>query len=220
MSKVIIFSREFPSYHPMKGKPTYFVEQFLKQQKVNYLCNNYLDLLCKFNTKNIAEGKLSFKNMENFYLSLREKEDEKNQTIREGERFISGEIFSPRCWFGKPYRSPQIIFWEDTLIKFAWRITIEKHIEWYGDNRIFIGVMPTGHCLSDEEINKLAINDGFKNIENFFDWFPDCFYGQILSWKEKAINNNSSKSVCDHIRESDGLICTGGWCSKCNEIVN
>ena len=27
------------------------------------------------------------------------------------------------------------------------------------------------------------------------------------------------KPVCDHIRESDGMVCTGGWCSKCNSIV-
>ena len=27
------------------------------------------------------------------------------------------------------------------------------------------------------------------------------------------------KSVCDHIDEKSGMICTGGRCRKCNEIV-
>jgi hypothetical protein len=30
MSKVITFSRVFPSYHPKKGQPTYFVEKLYK----------------------------------------------------------------------------------------------------------------------------------------------------------------------------------------------
>ena len=30
---------------------------------------------------------------------------------------------------------------------------------------------------------------------------------------------NVTKSVCDHIRESDGMVCIGGRCPKCNEIV-
>lgn len=32
---------------------------------------------------------------------------------------------------------------------------------------------------------------------------------------EEAVENNS----CDHIRESDGMVCKGGRCVKCNQIV-
>lgn len=30
MAKVITFSRQFPSYHPKAGQPTYFVEKVLR----------------------------------------------------------------------------------------------------------------------------------------------------------------------------------------------
>jgi hypothetical protein len=33
------------------------------------------------------------------------------------------------------------------------------------------------------------------------------------------VKRNVIKSACDHVRELDGMMCTGGRCSKCNEIV-
>ena len=37
--------------------------------------------------------------------------------------------------------------------------------------------------------------------------------------REALRQPNVIKSVCDHIDEKSGLICIGGRCNKCNEIV-
>lgn len=36
--------------------------------------------------------------------------------------------------------------------------------------------------LSNQEIEDLAINDGFENIKDFFDWFNEDFEGKIIHW--------------------------------------
>lgn len=43
-----------------------------------------------------------------------------------------------------------------------------------------------GEPISDNEILKqLAINDGFKSVSDFFDYFPDGFQGKIIHWTNK-----------------------------------
>lgn len=36
--------------------------------------------------------------------------------------------------------------------------------------------------LNESEINSLAINDGFKSVEDFFKWFQSDFTGKIIHW--------------------------------------
>jgi hypothetical protein len=43
-----------------------------------------------------------------------------------------------------------------------------------------------GEIIIDNEILKqLAINDGFKSVSDFFDYFPDGFQGRIIHWTNK-----------------------------------
>ena len=179
MAKVIIFSRKFPAYHPKVGKQTFFVEQFLKQRGVNYSCDNYIQKLCGLNTVNMAKGKLSFEDIESFALSLQKKDDEKSHTIRGGNRFKTGEIFSPRCWFGKPYNTPKIIFWDDTEVKKTWKFEADKE-----------GVFSLNGKYVDATSSlwngtTIAENDGLSS-DDFLDWFPvgKELDGQIICWNE------------------------------------
>src|SRR6188768_2992687 len=105
MSKVLTFSRVFPSYHPRKGKPTYFVEQIQ-----NSLCSMNLP---------IYGGE---EDCPMWFLNSLTKENVgyKHHTIRGGNRFKAGDWFSPRVWSGKPYNSKQIIIAPDIQVKKVW----------------------------------------------------------------------------------------------------
>jgi hypothetical protein len=92
MSKVMTFSRMFPSYHPRKGEPTYFVEKILAS-----LGQSLADEYRLFNPR----------------LSL-DSFEPKHHTIRSGHRFKAGDLFSPRVWSGN---SKQIIIAPDIQVK-------------------------------------------------------------------------------------------------------
>lgn len=38
--------------------------------------------------------------------------------------------------------------------------------------------------LSIEEMNELALNDGFKNLDHFLEWFSEDFKGKIIHWTD------------------------------------
>lgn len=53
-------------------------------------------------------------------------------------------------------------------------------IEWqYGDS---IYVYVDNVVLLEEEVEKLALNDGFDTVEHFMAWFNKDFQGQIIHW--------------------------------------
>jgi hypothetical protein len=41
-----------------------------------------------------------------------------------------------------------------------------------------------GKWLDDYEIEKLALNDGFNSVKDFFDWFNEDFVGKIIHWTD------------------------------------
>lgn len=52
---------------------------------------------------------------------------------------------------------------------------------------IYLRVFINKKEIRQSEINKLAINDGFDNYEEFKDYFTNSglpFHGQIIGWKE------------------------------------
>lgn len=179
MARVINFSRQFPSYHPKVGRPTYFVEQILRGIGINYRSDSYIQKLCVLNTKNIANGKLSFEDIESFALSLQEKNNSKVHTMRSGSRFKSGDTFSPRCWFGRPYNSPQLIFWDDIEVIKTWKF--ENDI----DGVFYLNGKPVDVTSSICNGTSIAENDGLSG-EDFLDWFPvgNEINGQIICWDE------------------------------------
>ena len=92
MSRVITFSRHYPSYHPRKGELTYF------EYKV---CRSIWDL------KLFSDSDLIY--YPDFPAYVAYGHPPKCHTIRAGHRFKPGDWFSPRVWSGKPYNSKQII---------------------------------------------------------------------------------------------------------------
>lgn len=48
----------------------------------------------------------------------------------------------------------------------------------------FFRVIVDGKRLDDSDIMRLAINDGFDSVEDFFHWFDQPFKGKIIHWTE------------------------------------
>ena len=167
MSRVILFSRVFPAYHPRKGEPTFFVEKFLNSV--------YTDFGQELN-KHLYECKdkigLQIMKIIDF--------NPKGHTIRSGNRWKVGDKFSPRVWSGNPYQSKQIAIAPDIEIKKLWDIEIDIN-----------GVISiNGKYIEDASEKRLAKNDGLSEID-FFHWLiKPCmkkvkpFSGQIICWDE------------------------------------
>lgn len=175
MAKVTTFSRYFPKTHPSSGEPTYFVEQILHQQKVNYKSRKYFLCLLDLNRQKIDEGKLTRKDIMDFQDSLVDDvENFKHHTIRNGFRYKQDEYFSPRVWSKNPYNSPQIIFLPLTIIKKTYEIEIKEDFE----------ILLNGRCLGGVYNVLVANNDGlyWADFKNWFSKLP--FSGQIICWSE------------------------------------
>lgn len=176
MSNPITFSRKFPAYHPKAGKATYFVEKILNQQGIKYHCDEYLQMLLRLNTKNLFCKKLTFEDIESFHVSLQltDSKAQKSHTIRGGSRFYPASIISPRVWFGKPYRSPQIIFAPDMVVVKTWQFKEKQKAIFINDKSALF------------KCSELCENDGFTHLKDFLDWFGNMpFYGQIICWNNK-----------------------------------
>jgi hypothetical protein len=171
MSKVIIFSRAFPAYHPKAGEPTYFVEK----------------IWAYFLQKNSPMFPWWMKAMEDRGIaSVRDSYDynPKLHTIRAGYRWKVGDKFSPRVWSGKPYASKQITIAPDMEVKKVWDFEIDEN-----------GVIAIGGKYYFDEIDEfgfvgyeiLAANDGLSE-RDFLGWFkyPQPFDGQIICWDENV----------------------------------
>lgn len=171
MSRVITFSRTYPSYHPKAGQRTYFVEKILNSLfSLNGLGYSYKDL-CGLNP-NIVPWEL-FKSLE------RSEEGLKHHTIRAGHRWKVGDWFSPRVWSGVPYNSKQITFAPDIQIKKIWNFNIDE-----------CGVMSLGdvgkqdYYLQEGQDKIIAENDGLE-LMDFYWWFNKYpLVAQIISWNE------------------------------------
>lgn len=159
MSRVITFSRQFPSYHPRKGEPTGFVEKVWKsvgQPHHNFVCPELMDLWITFNAN------------QDYYLP-------KHHTIRAGHRFKAGDWFSPRVWSGKPYASKMIQFAPDIQVKKTWNVDLYPHGFFMGEDE-----------LSLNDLKEIANNDGLT-FRDFMCWFPSLktkVAMQIICWNE------------------------------------
>ncbi len=172
MSKVIIFSRQFPKYHPKAGEPTHFIEQILNTvfpRNDNGIIN--LDELNKqirpyVNDLFLIDGLLK-----------------KWHTIRNGTNWKVGDKFSPRIWSGKPYASKQIQFAPDIEIKKVWDFEI-IHSDGTGDYDKGIWILIDNIVISDYWVNVLAKNDGLET-DDLIAWFNKPMRGQIICWSNE-----------------------------------
>jgi hypothetical protein len=165
MAKVVTFSRHFPSYHPRRGEPTFFVEKLLNSMDL-LTGKIYWPLLVELNPH------LPEELLDKFFLSL--DFDEvliKNHTIRGGERFKEGDSFSPRVWSGKPYCSKQITLVPDTPV-------VNTHsFEVNGDYLL------NGKSLSLKDLMRVAANDGL-HVDDLECWFNKEMIGQTICWNK------------------------------------
>ena len=192
MAKTIPFSQYFPIYHPEKGKPTYFVqklwasllgdavltskETFLTLEERLYQLNKHLPY-CIFQDfrDSILKTRTDFNTRHETFIP-------KGHTIRFGNRWKEGEMFSPRIWSGKPYSSKQIIIYDDIEIKKIWNFEMLPYPKPDEDQALLL--------LADQgaynNFPALAKNDGLTEIQ-LLDWlkYPKAFGGQVLCWDEK-----------------------------------
>lgn len=163
MSRVITFSRYFPSYHPRKGELTYFVEKLNRGLGMEY------------GIPFGDETEIHFRNLGiDYSFEIYKKSSPKYHTIRAGNRWKVGDKFSPRVWSGKPYNSKQIIIAPDITIVNVFDVEFLGFTKWVN-----------GEVLNNYELAELAKNDGL-NIYDFNNWFNKLpFVGQVICWSDK-----------------------------------
>lgn len=166
MSKVIIVSRHFPSYHPRKGEPTNFVRSIWEGLDMLNLNFDNWDEMLEEDAKSYYEKKTY---------------SPKWHTVRNGKRWKVGDWASLRVWSGKPYRSKQIEIAPPVEIKKIWKVKMEGYFIWL-DGKKF------NQLMLGNDAQELAMNDGLS-LKDFWNWFPHkpgkIFEGQVICWNEK-----------------------------------
>lgn len=175
MAKVITFSTKFPTYHPKKGEPTYFVEKFLSSWDM-------VHGMAEIMKTPLIDSKLV--DIDVYHTCI-----PKHHTIRSSNRWKAGDMFSPRVWGNDinpkslrkgPYHSKQVIIAPDTQIKQVWNFEI-KNNSFYINDRQYDGETESHFELLEE----IAKNDGLGR-HDLLAWFkyPKPFTGQIICWNE------------------------------------
>lgn len=166
MAKVRTFSRKFPIYHPKSGEDTLFVEKILNTFGCNYKSEKYFQELLILNARKMSEGKLSYSDVETFWKSLKKTKLKKGHTVRNGHSIKPGEVISMRVWYGKPYNSPQITFYDAIPVTKTWDIELSVKNGFSLKIVSKNGESVTYTIIYDE----IAINDGLEYTD-FYDWF-------------------------------------------------
>ena len=162
MSRVTTFSRHFPAHHPRRGFHTYFVEQILNGLNIDFRTDWYWGELQRLNPDVNVTTLAKFYN--SLYWDCRTK---KHHTIRNGQSWKSGMVFSPRIWSGKPYNTTQIQFAPDMALKQVVPVCIEQ----YGKSGLLvIHSSDNGYNGKLLPLGDVATNDGLQN-EDFINWF-------------------------------------------------
>lgn len=108
----------------------------------------------------------------------------KPHTIREDKsnRWKEGRVIQFFEWEGKPYRSKQV-----KITKAVCKSVQNIEIVWkdpdglrYPTPSIFVD----GLWIVGEEKKRLALNDGFGSLMDFYAWFDKDFTGKIIHWTD------------------------------------
>jgi len=178
--KVITFSRTFPKTHPRAGEPTYFMERIWKMLTTGNLRDTEYSVWANVPRK-MKDGHWQLPHLwrdqmadDNFL--------PKFHTIRAGNRWKVGELFSPRVWSGKPYASKQIAFAPPIKIEKIWDISIKIV------NGEDVTVKLNNRSILLQDLMPIALNDGLE-LNDFVAWFnlhpkkkEQVFTGQIICW--------------------------------------
>lgn len=72
-------------------------------------------------------------------------------------------------------------------VKTIQRITISRPFKLSVPlGKMWAHITVDGRLLNEEEMNELAVNDGFTDLQEFFLWFNERFEGKIISWTGKT----------------------------------
>lgn len=169
------FSQFFPKEKKgLDGRETRFVEKILQGLLENELA--CFEVLKRF-YKEAKEDKI-----------IKDSDDKihsKIHTIRKNNRFKPGmkiDFFvglrTKNCFRFAP-RQPFVS---------SQQISIIHHWNGYAhvliDNKVYWGGLKTKNEF-ENTITQLALNDGFDNVKDFFNWFDEDFDGFIIHWTNK-----------------------------------
>ena len=170
----IHFIKQFPW-----GEPSYFIEKIWAGFALNdFLCN---ERNVNWSTEIYIE-KFPYE-YEWFPVFMKVKP--KIHTIREDlkNRWQPGKIIHFEQWTGKPYNSKCYHF--APLIPCVSTQEIEIDYKGFKQNGNMIPVIKIdGKYLERSENLKLAQNDGFNSVQDFFRWFNKDFSGKIIHWTD------------------------------------
>lgn len=131
-------------------------------------------------------------------------EPSKKHTIRGSVgRWKRGMKIHFQIWTGKPYKDPAFNFAPILLCSGTESIEI-KRIENAEEERSEFTVKVNDRLLSVNEIEVLALNDGFNNSKDFFMYFDEDFTGEIIHWTGIRYDLNDIDVV--HEEVSDHLV--------------
>jgi hypothetical protein len=173
------FSRVFPSHHPRRGEPTYFVEKIWTSLNITVSYK----MICDLN-----EG-LPVEILWSFWQSIRQDYlNPKHHTIRAGNRWKGGDKFSPVVWALPGGRftkgNKQIIIAPDIEVKNGWEVRIDLT-----DQYESMYLVNDNGDQEDIDYCIVAKNDGLTD-QDFYDWFDtpknrrEIFKGQIICFNE------------------------------------
>ena len=142
----------------LNGKPTYFVEKIHSGLLQNGIIDiaGFADDEREFNLNKLATSEPKLHTI---------RKDEKN-------RWKVGNIID---FF--------INARQKNMFRFAPRIPViaVQHIDitnYNGTKSVHID----GRKLGEFQLHKLAVNDGFASVKDFFEYFNECFSGKLIHW--------------------------------------
>lgn len=89
-----------------------------------------------------------------------------------------------KIWTGKAYNSKTINFLPVIECTAVQSFKISWH-QSHGSKEMVPVILIDGRLIGDEEIEELAINDGFECVKGFLHYFKNDFEGQIIHWTDK-----------------------------------
>jgi hypothetical protein len=177
------FSRYFASGHPRKGQPTQFIEKILLSLiEIGHIS---IGKACEIGREMKMEGFQYIDELRKLKLQP------KHHTIRAGNRWKPGDLFSPRIWTGNPYKSKQFEFVYPVEVKKTWSFEVDENGV-PSLNGIYLFDTDETKLLAEQGIEKtIATNDGLT-WQDWNDWLiMPCFkkakpfIGQIICWNEE-----------------------------------
>lgn len=102
----------------------------------------------------------------------------KIHSIRKGNRWKEG--MKIHCATG--VRTKEYNQFDEKMCVSVQNIKMEWLKPFSEQKHLFITI--DNHTLSIEEMEVLSQNDGFEDLEDFFEWFSEDFDGQIIHWTD------------------------------------